>query len=67
MTDVRKRSKAGRLALVRGEDGRLATVAADPGAADELVEVFRDGQVLRRHTFAEIRGRARAGQLPEAD
>lgn len=59
VTDAGKRSKAGRLALVRGDDGRLTTVAASAAAADGLVEVFRDGRVLHRHTFAEIRGRAR--------
>jgi len=61
-TDPGKRSKAGRLALVRrGET--LVTVRADAaaGSADELVEVFRDGEIRRTWTFAEVRERAAQG------
>jgi nicotinamide phosphoribosyltransferase len=62
VTDARKRSKAGRFALVRRGD-TLATVRADAAAesADELVEVFRDGEILRPWTFAEVRARAAEG------
>lgn len=57
--DASKRSKAGRLALVRREDGGVMTVRRDNAAGrDLLVPVFRNGQILSRSTFAEIRERA---------
>lgn len=62
-TDPGKRSKAGRLKLVRGADG-LATVAEDAQGEDLLAEVFRDGELTRRQTLAEVRARAR---LPFGD
>jgi hypothetical protein len=34
---------------------------AAPEAADELVEVFRDGEIRRAWTFAEVRARAARG------
>ena len=61
VTDAGKRSKPGRLALVRGANGGLTTVPAAQGVEDELVEVFRDGVVARRFAFADIRSRARKG------
>jgi nicotinamide phosphoribosyltransferase len=60
VTDPGKRSKSGRLALVRGPDGRFETVPAGDGVPDRLVEVFRDGEVVVRHHFDAIRERARA-------
>lgn len=63
ITDPGKRSKAGRLALVR-ENGSLRTVreeeAARLGLRNELVEVFRDGAPLVDYTFSEIRERVAA-------
>jgi len=57
-TDPGKRSKAGRLKLVRGADG-LETVTEDAPGEDLLVEVFRDGELTRRQRLAEVRERAR--------
>lgn len=63
VTDKGKVSKKGRLALVEDADGNLATLTQlDEDAAeshdDLLVEVFRDGRLLKDYTFAEIRDRA---------
>ena len=61
ITDPGKRSKAGRLALVRDEAGRFETVEARPGEpmpGDQLREVFRDGVLLERDSLETIRGRA---------
>lgn len=57
VTDAGKKSKSGRLALVKTEAG-FATVRETPGIANELVEVFRDGAVTRSGTFDEVRARA---------
>jgi nicotinamide phosphoribosyltransferase len=58
-TDTDKRSKAGRLKLVR-RDGRLTTVREDsnPAEPDLLEEVFLDGEIRRRQSWEEIRRRA---------
>lgn len=65
ITDPGKRSKAGRLALVRiyGAHGAAyATVrkeeAARQGLTDLLVPVFKDGKLLVDQRFADIRARA---------
>jgi nicotinamide phosphoribosyltransferase len=66
VTDQRKRSKEGRLKLVRTPDGGWETLSsiddADrfEAAQDELVDVFANGEVTRRWTVAEIRERVRA-------
>lgn len=57
VTDAGKRSKSGRLALVKTETG-FATVRETPGIANELVEVFRDGALTQNWTFDEVRARA---------
>lgn len=54
VTDSGKKSKSGRLALVKTENG-FATVREAPGIVNELVEVFRDGAVTRSWTLDEIR------------
>ncbi len=61
VTDHDKRSKGGRMKLVkvqRPRGGCYQTV--DPGepGEDELVEVFRDGRILRDWKFSEVRRRA---------
>ncbi|WP_426958676.1 nicotinate phosphoribosyltransferase [Muricoccus radiodurans] len=57
-TDPGKRSKAGRLALIR-ENGRYETVRAEGQAwRDLLVEVYRNGEIRREATLAEIRARS---------
>ena len=60
-TDPEKRSKAGRLKLIR-RDGAFATVEEHEPGEDLLVEVFRDGEVKREWTLAECRARADALQ-----
>ncbi|MDA1017055.1 MAG: nicotinate phosphoribosyltransferase [Planctomycetota bacterium] len=62
VTDLGKRSKAGRMKLVRS-GASFETVPANdsPGDStrdDQLVEVFRDGELLVDQSFADIRARA---------
>lgn len=64
-TDHTKRSKAGRLALIRDGYGWLTMreeeatqYTAIHGLKNELVTVFEDGELLVDQTFAEIRKRA---------
>ena len=61
ITDPGKRSKAGRLALVC-KDGVYYTVREEEaeklGLKNELVPVFKDGELLVDQSFAEIRERA---------
>lgn len=61
VTDSGKRSKAGRLSLVR-RDGRLTTVEGEQPDC-QLVTVFENGQILKRHTLAEVRERANRALL----
>ena len=65
VTDQGKRSKRGRLALIRSNgigNSQWVTVRADSmeaqSNADQLVTVFRNGQLLVDHTFAEVRERS---------
>jgi nicotinamide phosphoribosyltransferase len=55
-TDPGKRSKQGRLALVKTEVG-YATVPASVDAVDLLVPVYENGQILQKYNLAEIRER----------
>ncbi len=57
VTDNGKRSKAGRLKLIRRGNG-FATVTAEAPGDDLLEEVFRDGRLLIRQSFDDIRSRA---------
>ena len=61
VTDPGKRSKAGRLALVK-ENGSYRTIrqeeAEEQGLSNELKPVFRNGELLVDQTFAQIRSRA---------
>lgn len=65
VTDANKRSKEGRLKLVRTPSGGWETLSSitDPGrfaaAEDQLLTVFEHGGVARRWTLAEVRERAR--------
>lgn len=58
-----KKSKQGRLKLVKNDDGSYRTVTsmdADYDTVnDELVEVFRMGEILKEWTFEEVRERAK--------
>jgi nicotinamide phosphoribosyltransferase len=62
VTDHGKRSKSGRMKLVRAEGPHgptFATVKLDQPGEDQLVEVFRDGRLVKDWSFAEIRQRAK--------
>lgn len=68
VTDQGKKSKAGRMKLISRPDGNVQTVREDeaPRQEDLLQEVFRNGTIVRRHTFDEVRNRARFESVPEA-
>ena len=57
VTDPGKRSKAGRMKLIRN-DGTFATVREDDEGEDLLETVFENGALVRRQSFADIRNRA---------
>lgn len=61
-TDLAKASKAGRQAVVR-EGGKLVAKRRDAvaGEDDLLVPVWRNGALLVRHSFADVRARAANG------
>ena len=60
VTDPDKKSKSGRLALIRDVDGTFKTVRLDGNVLpNQLTEVFRNGVLLVDQTFEEIRKRAR--------
>jgi nicotinamide phosphoribosyltransferase len=61
VTDQGKRSKAGRLKLVR-DGGQLVTVPLTAPGDDVMQEVFRDGRLVIRQSFDEIRARAELWQ-----
>jgi nicotinamide phosphoribosyltransferase len=58
ITDNAKRSKAGRLKLIRGGDSVLTTVPESEIGHDVMVTVYENGRILTVPTFAEIRERA---------
>ncbi|MFP8967744.1 nicotinate phosphoribosyltransferase [Pokkaliibacter sp. CJK22405] len=59
-TDPGKRSKAGRLALIRDEEGNFKTVRRDSVSERDncLVTVFRNGTLMGEYNLTEIRARA---------
>lgn len=59
ITDPGKRSKAGRMKLVRAEGGYV-TVSGDDERQDELITVFENGELIFDQSFSEIRSRAQA-------
>ncbi|WP_428241052.1 nicotinate phosphoribosyltransferase [Gynuella sp.] len=61
ITDHGKRSKKGRLALIR-ENGEYQTVARDtvPANANQLVTVFRNGQLITEYTLDQVRSQVSA-------
>jgi nicotinamide phosphoribosyltransferase len=62
VTDHGKRSKSGHMKLVKIEDGSSVpyhTVDLNEAGEDQLVEVFRDGKILREWKFSELRNRVR--------
>jgi len=57
-----KKSKSGKLKLVKTETGYITLTSNDEGfddAKDELVEVFRMGEITKEWTFEEVRERAK--------
>lgn len=59
VTDPGKDSKRGKLALVKRDDGfHTQPQSLTPAGEDQLVEVFRDGELTRRWRLDEVRGRA---------
>lgn len=62
ITDQGKRSKKGRLALIK-ENGQFKTVRKEEASAEQnqLVSVYRDGRVLVDYTLAQVRENARQG------
>lgn len=59
VTDPGKRSKAGRMKLVRA-DGDYMTVSESDDRDDELVTVFENGELMLDQSFSDIRSRAQA-------
>lgn len=56
ITDNRKKSKAGRLSLIRDSDGNFQTVKQlDNREEDLLKPVFRNGQIIKTVTFEGVR------------
>jgi nicotinamide phosphoribosyltransferase len=60
VTDIGKRSKRGRLALIQTQSGRWETIPQDEAwdGTDQLKTVFRDGYILEEVDFNTIRERA---------
>ncbi len=63
VTDGGKKSKAGRLKLIRAADGHLRTMRENEELTSSslLQTVFENGRVIRQDSFAEIRSRAAEG------
>ncbi|MEI6649968.1 MAG: nicotinate phosphoribosyltransferase [Candidatus Moraniibacteriota bacterium] len=59
VTDPGKKSKSGRMKLIR-ENGTFRTVSENIPGEDQLVTVFENGRILRECSLAEIRERANA-------
>ena len=60
VTDPKKRSKSGRLALIK-ENNLYKTIRFDElnGRQNWLTKVFKDGEILRKFSFDDIRARAK--------
>ena len=59
ITDPGKKSKMGRLTLERsGDEWAIMTEGKGDADKDELVEVFKNGELLVDHTFATIHARS---------
>lgn len=63
ITDQGKKSKQGRLKLVKGEDGKLTTLTDGKGedSQDLLVEVFNNGNIVKEFNFNEVRNLSEEG------
>lgn len=66
-----KKSKQGRLKLVKNDDGTYRTVTSMDAdfndVKDELIEVFRMGEILVDHKFEDIRERAKVKSSRELE
>ncbi len=58
VTDNGKRSKKGLLDLNETIDGEVHTVRRGDAAKSLLVDVYKDGEILKEYTFAEVRERS---------
>ncbi len=61
VTDPGKRSRKGRLDLIRDVDGHFSTVqvpGSEPLPESELVTVYENGQLFKEYTLEEVRSRA---------
>ncbi|VAW66350.1 Nicotinamide phosphoribosyltransferase [hydrothermal vent metagenome] len=60
VTDQGKRSKKGRLAVVREPDGEIITIREEALGEREnmLVTVFNNGKLLKEYSFDDVRARA---------
>lgn len=56
---VGKASKRGRLKLVLNDSNKYETVSFDDPRPDQMIEVFRDGEILHQFSFQSIRERMR--------
>ncbi len=63
VTDNGKKSKAGRMRLVR-RNGQFATIRNEDKnhEQDELITVFHNGELLKDYTFSEVRSNAAIGR-----
>jgi len=63
VTDNGKKSKAGRMKLVR-RNGQFATIRNEDKnhEQDELITVFHDGELLKDYNFSEVRSNAAIGR-----
>jgi nicotinamide phosphoribosyltransferase len=61
ITDPGKKSLRGRLKVVRHDDGRYETLPEGDGSGNLLHTVFENGEMVRTHTFDEVRARASEG------
>eukprot|EP00397_Hematodinium_sp_SG-2012_P018365 GEMP01018810.1.p1 GENE.GEMP01018810.1~~GEMP01018810.1.p1 ORF type:complete len:465 (+),score=83.26 GEMP01018810.1:67-1461(+) len=61
ITDPGKKSKKGRLTLEKTADGSFTTVMDSEGRPenDELVEVYRNGKLIKEWTLEEVQARCR--------
>ncbi|MCR8922339.1 nicotinate phosphoribosyltransferase [Dasania sp. GY-MA-18] len=65
ITDQGKRSKKGRLAVIKGASGEVKTIREqDLGKRENmLVPVFKNGEILKEYSFEHVRERAAAGAI----
>ncbi|BFM07090.1 nicotinate phosphoribosyltransferase [Halioxenophilus aromaticivorans] len=69
VTDQGKRSKKGRLAVIKDDNGNVKTVREDElGDRNNLMQVvFRNGEVIREYNFEQVRANASVCKAPVAE